>query len=90
MRHFWRCGLLAALMLFVTAEARAQFSLDTDRAKLSMRLAGIPEATATRCSGDGEEFIAASGPGTVFVVRHQRGGLNYYLEREEATHIVKR
>jgi hypothetical protein len=94
MRHFWRRGLLPALMLFATAEARAQFSPDADCAKLSMRLAGIPEAAAARCSGGGEEFgdefIDASGPGTVFVIRHQRGGLSYYLEREEVTHIVKK
>jgi len=94
MRHFSRRGMLATLMLFVTAEARAQFSPDTDCAKLSMRLAGIPEATAARCDGGGEkfgdEFIDASGSGTVFVIRHQRGGLNYYLEREEVTHIAKK
>jgi len=94
MRHSWRCGLLAAPMLLVTAEAGAQFSPGTDCAKLSMRLAGIPEATAARCSGGGEEFgdefIDVSGPEAVFVIRHQRGGLNYYLEREEVTHIVKK
>jgi hypothetical protein len=93
MRHWWRLGALAAALLFITTEAPAQFSLTTDCAKLSMRLEGIPEAAGARCSGGeefGDEFIDASGPATVFVIRHQRGGLNFYLEREEVTHIVKK
>jgi len=81
-------------LLILTGEARAQFVTGSDCTKLSMRLKGIPEAAGARCVEGGEyfgdEIINASGPGTTFVIRHQRGGLNYYLVRQEVSHIVKK
>ena len=94
MRCFGRYGWMVLALLILTGEARAQFVTGSDCTKLSMRLKGIPEAAGARCVEGGEyfgdEIISASGPGTTFVIRHQRGGLNYYLVRQEVSHIVKK
>ena len=91
MKRFWRALVLAAVLLPVAASAQAQ-GFAGDCAKLSIRLEGIPEADGARCSGSGwYESIDASGPASLFQIRHQStsDGRTYFW-RLTAAEILSR
>ena len=73
MRWRWML-LLAPAGLLASLAASAQMQPVADCAALSIHLTGVPEAADARCQSDASrsnELIDASGPGRVFVIRHQ-------------------
>ena len=91
--RYWQAGILAAFVWVAADGARAQFRDVTDCAKLQIRLTGIPEAGGARCDGDEnayDETIDASGPGSIFVIRHQSTIERTYFWRLKAAEIVDR
>jgi hypothetical protein len=92
MRRWWT-SLFGLACVVASTGAPAQMQRVADCTSLSIHLAGIPEAAGARCQGDenrGNELIDASGPGRVFVVRHQTSSGHDYLQREEITRIVRK